>query len=122
MSEFEDSDELQVMLMKFEFYGLKQGQQESLIQFYERVCLLVDRLAGMKVRIDEGDVCFRLLSGLREEFSVLWTACLASGMKNLKMSNIKQQLSLEESNNDGWYIDSGANWNIETKGLSHVTK
>jgi len=73
---FSETSNSQILLLKCQFYESRMQNNESLSKYLERIIEIDDKLKNLGVETNEREVCFKVLSSVREEFNAITMMCM----------------------------------------------
>ena len=94
---FAETSNSQILLLKCQFYESRMQNNESLSKYLERIIEIDDKLKNLGVETNEREVCFKVLSSVREEFNAITMMCMQLQLEKLTISFLRQQFAIEES-------------------------
>src|SRR5262249_40890352 len=95
--DFLETSNSQKLVLKCQYHEAKQGDRESLSKYLDRVVYLEERLRELGVETKQQEVCYKILSSIRDEYRVITMSCMQLSEEKLTISYLRQQFALEES-------------------------
>ena len=100
----------------FDFYNLRMNSGESLVEYMDRLLLLVDKLAAVNFQPKESHICIKLLAGLDPSYSSITQSCLMIPLDQLTVSDLKIRFGITQAvsnvqttTSDALYTNPGNN-------------
>jgi hypothetical protein len=83
--------------LKCEFYKSEMRKRETLSEYLDRVCEIVEKLEKLGCETSESEVCYKVLSSIPDRYRPITMSCMMVDEKSLKVSLLRQKFSLEEA-------------------------
>jgi hypothetical protein len=97
--ELAGSNNSTMLTLKCQFYEARMSEKENLVNYVDRVMMIVERLSDIGCKTEEKEICYKILSSIPERYKPITLSCLMLPPEKLVVSQLRANFSLENQGN-----------------------
>jgi len=83
--------------LKCQFYEAQMMDQETLLNYLDRVLAIVNKLQDYGCPTGESEICYKVLSSIPDHYRPITMSCMQVAEEDLSTSYLRNQFMLETS-------------------------
>ena len=95
LQEFENYNNSNLLELKVKFYEAKMQERESLLDYVDRITLIIENLEAIGCFTEEIEVCYKILSSILDRFKPITMTCMMIPKEKLNVNYLRQQFALD---------------------------
>ncbi len=84
-----------MLTLKCQFYEARMTEKETLVNYVDRVMMIIERLNDIGCKTEEKEICYKILSSIPERYKPITLSCLMLPPEKLVVSQLRANFSLE---------------------------
>ena len=93
--ELAGSNNSTMLTLKCQFYEARMTEKETLVNYVDRVMMIIERLNDIGCKTEEKEICYKILSSIPEKYKPITLSCLMLPPEKLVVSQLRASFSLE---------------------------